>query len=406
MIRSLSALAGALALTCGCMAAEGDVPQVPDLRSSLVRVLVVPRLLSGALSAEDAMLVKAPSSRVRPLEIRWLVDNGAVVASGDLLFQFDNSQLTQNLEQRQVDVTRALTAMVAARSQAGTQIARARFTLRQREADREKARIDADIPEGLKSELEYEKLQLELDRARLEVEAARSALDTEAQKAEAEVGIRSLELEKERADLERAERGIEVLEVLAPRGGVVLLAENRREDRLWQEGDAAHTGDGLARIPDLGSMVVRARLFDVDDGLIAEGQPARVTLDAFPGSVFDGRVRRIEKVAIQGRRGSTTRSFGVLIDLSEVDLERMRPGMSARVEIDTRVEAGPGSAGLLVVPRESLLFRAGEPARVLLESGRWVVVEVGTCGPLRCVVESADLGPDESLGRWVEGGDV
>ena len=48
-----------------------------------------------------------------------------------------------------------------------------------------------------------------------------------------------------------------------------------------------------ARLPDMDTLFVRARLFDVDDGRLKAGQHVRARLDAFPDKVYGGRVREV-----------------------------------------------------------------------------------------------------------------
>jgi hypothetical protein len=162
-------------------------------------------------------------------------------------------------------------------------------------------------------------------------------------------------------------------------------------------------------------MIVRARLFDVDDGVIEPGAPAAVILDAFPELVVGARIRHVDPMALERDSGSTTRIFWVTVDLLELDAERMRPGMSAKIVVERRAAGGgerrsdggtrPDAAvDPLVVPRSSLDLADPAKPRVLLASGSWRDVALGPCDPLRCVVE-AGVEEGERLGRAGAGED-
>ncbi len=157
-----------------------------------------------------------------------------------------------------------------------------------------------------------------------------------------------------------------------------------------------YPGARVATLPDLGTLVVRARLFDVDDGLIEPGAPAAVILDPFPDTVIAARIRHVDPMALQWEKKSSSRIFWVTVDLDTLDLERMRPGMSAKVIVgrsesdrDTpRHEASRDAVDPLVAPRSSLDLADPERPRLLLADGSWSEVKLGPCDPLRCVIEA------------------
>ena len=354
-------------------------------------------ILTGELAAEHAVEITAPDVGVRPLEIRWLVENGTPVDAGGPLFHFDNSQLAQSLEDRQVAVTQALTDLVSTRSSSGSGIAEAQFVLEQARAELEKARIDAAIPPDLKSDAEYQELKMALERATIQASGAERELAAKQGASDAEIEIRVLALLRSRSELRQAESGIASLGLMAPRAGVALLGRSSREGRLWEESDLVWPGERLARLPDLETMIVRARLFDVDDGLIQPGLQAVVTLDAYPEIEYAGSIRQIDQRAFQRERDSTTRVFWVTVALETLDPSKMRPGMSVKVVIERPLPAESDGANLLIVPRESIRWEEGR-ARVLLANGSWESVEILDCGPRFCVVP-AGLEPGTELGR-------
>jgi hypothetical protein len=140
--------------------------------------------------------------------------------------------------------------------------------------------------------------------------------------------------------------------------------------------------------------VVRARLFDVDDGAIEPGSTATVTLDPHPERSYQGTIRRVDAIAFQRERDSSTRVFWVVVDLDGIDPRAMRPGMSARVRVERRM----GDGEVVVVPRESVDLTDLAAPRALLADGSWREIELGSCAPLECaVVAGIDAGV--SLGR-------
>jgi len=108
---------------------------------------------------------------------------------------------------------------------------------------------------------------------------------------------------------------------------------------------------------------------------------ALCTLDAFPSESFHGRVVDVSAVAQEAPRQPLLRSFPVRIQLDRLDLEKMRPGMSVRVEV-----LGPAVRGALLVPRAGLDLSAERP-RARLAAGGFREVRLGPCDSSFCVVE-------------------
>ena len=86
-------------------------------------------------------------------------------------------------------------------------------------------------------------------------------------------------------------------------------------------------------------------------------------------------------MADQRGRYSLRRFFDVTAVLDEVDVERMRPGMSVKLLVEE-----PPIADVLLVPRAALVWDGGEP-RALEADGTAVRLELGPCNAHHCVVE-------------------
>lgn len=344
--------------------------------------LEVRMLLTGELRAEDAVLLIAPNVNVWSLQIRWLAEDGAEVAAGDLVVEFDNSQLASNLEELRIRAIEASTRLIRLQASTASEEAQALFELEQSCGQAEKARLEADAAK-LKAPIEHQRRLLKLRRIELELEQAESKLEAERRANRAEIEIQRIALETARAEFERAEDGIDKLALETSRDSILIFDENPRENRSFQVGDTLWPGQTVARLPDLDTMIVEARLFDVDDGRIAPGMAVRATLDAFPARIFSGRVREIDPFAKESGRLSLRRFFRTLIDLDHADLERMRPGISVKVEIEHSYR------DRLLARRDRLDWSDGT-ARVRLDDGRWACVDLRLCSAVACALQEEE----------------
>lgn len=385
----------------GCGGVEDRDPPVTSSRVLPLRVTegtLEPRLLlTGELVAEKAVEIYAPDVSVRPLEIRWLAEDGAEVRAGDPLVELDTGSILAQLEDLRLAQEQAEQKLAVTEAQVAAEILRAELALSAAEAKVEGARIDASVPSDLQPETEYEEHRLALHKAELDLGSARADIATKRGVGRADTDLGHLELERAREELHRAEEDVERMTVRAPEDGVLLLGLNDGEGRRWQVGDQVWPGLALARLPDARSLRVEARLSDVDDGRLAAGMKAVVVPDALPDLRLEARVRSVEGVAQIRGAGSASRAFRVILELADRGPEggetaALRPGMSVRAEV--RLPAGDP---LPLVPRSSLVLAGGQ-VRVVLAGGEERVVELAGCDLWSCAVRRG-VEPGEAFGR-------
>lgn len=344
-------------------------------------------LLTGELQAvrsDDIVVPRTPSWQ---LQIRWMEKDGSFVKRGQKVLEFDNSSFTGQIEEKRLAFSEAENALAQERAQAAATEAEHRYELEQRKTDLKKAEIEAAVPAELRSGRDYQEKQLALHRARVEHEKAGDTLKSVRAAAREELAVRRIELDKAKREIRTAESAIGALTLAAPRDGILVVNEHPWEGRKFQLGDSAYVGLAVMSIPDLSAMQVEAHLMDVDDAKVAPGMATISTLDTYPELQFPGVVKEISPIAQELGTRSQRRAFRVLVTLENADPERMRPGMSVKVEIDR----GATPAALLI-PRAGLDLTR-DPPRALLEDGGEVEVKLGACGALDCVLlEGLDEG--------------
>ncbi|HSG41045.1 MAG TPA: efflux RND transporter periplasmic adaptor subunit [Thermoanaerobaculia bacterium] len=339
-------------------------------------------LLSGELAAERGDPLTVPRTEVWQLQIRWMAEDGSRVKAGDPVVEFDNSQFASALEEKRLTASNAGSDLDRVQAEARTAAAQQQFEVDKARSELKKARIAAEIPKDLLSQVEYQNRQIALKRAESALVKAEEELVARKKASTSDVQVQKISLEKSQRQIRNAEESIAALTLRAPRNGMVLTGDHPWEGRKLQEGDTVWVGMTVASLPDLDSMIVEASLSDVDDGRIAPGMPVICSLDAFPDRTFRGRVVDISPVARESRRSPLLRAFPVRIALEQSDPQRMRPGMSVRVEV-----LGRERKNALLVPRAALDL-SGDKARALLAGGGAADVRLGPCGAQECVVES------------------
>jgi HlyD family secretion protein len=364
-------------------AAAGAAPTSLTVRRGTLQARL---LLTGELKATRAVSLVTPSTPSFEVQVTWLAEDGAVVAAGDPVAQFDNSNFSTEIEQKRSEVATATADLARLTADGRAQVADKSYAVEQKQRDLEKARIEAAVPAELLPPHDYQDLQLKYQTATAELAKAQQDVAAARRGATADVAVQTVTLDKARRELAAAELGLRGMTVRAPQGGTLLIADHPYEGHKIQVGDRLIPGVTVATLPDLSSLAVEAALSDVDDGQVVPGLSATCYLDAFPDAPHAGRVVAVAGVARESGRTALLRYLPVRVELapwSAAQLARLRPGMSVRVELDTARSASVPTSALLA-PRAGLDL-AASPPQARLAGGGQTVVRLGDCDAFWCV---------------------
>lgn len=214
---------------------------------------------------------------------------------------------TPELDQARAGVDQALAGIIqasAAVSQTEAALTSAQAGLRAEEARLELMRAGARAEQLAAAEAQVAAAQAQAEAAHGQVAAARAA-----------VAVVDEQLAR--------------MTIHAPAGGVVL-------SRAIEPGEVALPGGALLVLGDLEHLTVTVYLPEDRYGAIQVGQRAQVTVDSFPGRVFDGTVQRIaDRGEYTPRNVQTPAGRRVVVYAVEVAVENpngeLKPGMPADV---------------------------------------------------------------------------
>ncbi|MDE1900998.1 MAG: efflux RND transporter periplasmic adaptor subunit [Alphaproteobacteria bacterium] len=157
--------------------------------------------------------------------------------------------------------------------------------------------------------------------------------------------------EEEIQRLQRDKTASNSIAIRAPADGTVM-------EKTAIEGMKFSAGDTLYRLADLGNVWVVANVFEHDLSSIVVGQPVKVTIHAYEGKFFEGKVE-----FIYPDLNKDTRAAKVRIELPNAD-ELFRKDMFVDATIDVKetdhVLAVPVSAVLNSGKRQSVLVDLGD----------------------------------------------
>ncbi|HEX8253678.1 MAG TPA: efflux RND transporter periplasmic adaptor subunit [Thermoanaerobaculia bacterium] len=136
--------------------------------------------------------------------------------------------------------------------------------------------------------------------------------------------------------------------IVAPMDGVVLTKDVEIGESITSGVSSFNAGTVLFTVADTSRMIVKAGVNEVDIGKIRVAMPVRITLDAYPKVVFNGKIDRIAPAV---RVDDKVRVFDVEIRLDSQGRE-LRSGMTSNIEV-----IGEKKEKVLTVPVESVFKR-------------------------------------------------
>jgi Cu(I)/Ag(I) efflux system membrane fusion protein len=128
-------------------------------------------------------------------------------------------------------------------------------------------------------------------------------------------------------------------------------------DKVAVEGMHFQPGDSLFRIVDTSNMWVMAEVYEQDLAFVKVGDAAKVTINAWPGQPFDGKITFIYPSV-----GKESRTARLRIEIANPD-GRLRADMAATAEIKS-----PLDGNRVAVP-DSAVIDSGQRQVVLVERG-------------------------------------
>ncbi|MDG2305457.1 MAG: efflux RND transporter periplasmic adaptor subunit [Candidatus Binatia bacterium] len=169
--------------------------------------------------------------------------------------------------------------------------------------------------------------------------------------------------ESTRTALGRVDEQLAKTQITTPIAGFLVLQDIPLENgkRRPQVGDSVWSGVPIATVPDLSKMQLTAFVREVDLHRVSVGMAADVAIEAYPDLRLEGRIGHIGSLA-ENVVDSPWKFFPVTLTLATTD-DRLRPGMSARVEFELA-----RSEDVVRVPADAI-FTRGDRRVVYIRHG-------------------------------------
>jgi RND family efflux transporter MFP subunit len=171
--------------------------------------------------------------------------------------------------------------------------------------------------------------------------------------------VTAAEYERDRATLESAEATLDQLRTRLGFARIVSPIDGVVTERRVQAGDVVGTQARLFTVADLGTLVARLQVSELDVPFLEVGAPVAVSVDALGGARVDGRIRRVFPAV-----DSASRLVPVEVAFTGSATRSLRPGNTIRAtfSLDSRSDA-------LVVPTRALVGAGAARSVFLVRDG-------------------------------------
>jgi cobalt-zinc-cadmium efflux system membrane fusion protein len=326
---------------CAACKRAADVPanasspqqSAPSAQSQAIETeTVAPQSIAGAILATGKILV--PEDRmanIGPVHegrlVRLYAGQGSNVKKGQKLADLESA----DIDQAEADYLKALADYENARRTSVAEVKLAQATY-----DRTRMLYEKTITAGKNLQAAEHDLEVAKASAESSVAGTRAAL-TAARRHLLILGLKESDI-----DALASKPGLAaVFSLTSPIAGIVV-------ERNATIGATVGTDANLFKIIDISSVWIDANVFEKDLERVRRGQEVKVSVPAFPGSSFSGRVILIASVV-----DPETRSVKVRTEVPNRD-GKLKPDMFANVEIITDVHRTAIS-----IPQSALLNEGG-----------------------------------------------
>lgn len=258
---------------------QADKAQKSDI-SSIVTAngRIVPRTAVKISAYVPAKIIQLP------------VEEGDVVEKGELLVQLDDTQYKAAVNQAKAQLSSAKASLEQARL----------VYKRQKELFEKK----------LSSEEQYDIAETELDLAKARHEQTVAALD-------------------------ETKYNLSKTTITSPMDGII-TSLNAEVGEIVMIGTMNNPGTVIMTISDMSEIESEVEVDETDIAVVKIGQEAEIKIDAFPDTVFKGKVTEIGHSARISGLGTQDQVTNFLVKVVLLDdVPKIRPGMSASVDITT-----------------------------------------------------------------------
>ncbi len=332
---------------------------------------------SGQLEAKSSVKIMIPEAltnnnvRIWEIKITDLIEEGAVVDSGDYVGTLDHSAVDAELVVAREEMEQTMNEFEDAQMDSNLNLSNIRDQIINAEESVEEMQI-------ILSESVYEspsiirKAEMDLEKARRNLEQQKRNFIMSQMQMTTRVDRRKVYLKQKQQRVNDLEKAYESLNIKAPKPGMVIYEKDRFGTKIQVGSTVSRWSPTIAILPDLSSMNSKTYVNEIDISKIKLGQKAKLGIDAFPEKELSGEVISVANIG-QPLPKSDAKVFEVIVRVFGSDKD-LKPAMTTSNIIQTGI-----FRDTLFVPSDAV-FSNDSMQYVYLNTGRIVrqIVDLGS----------------------------
>lgn len=293
-----------------------------------------------------------------------IIPEGRNVKKGEVLLMFDAQRVNEDLMRFQNELDQATKELEKTTAQISLERQELTAKLAEAENNFEKLKLKQRVSSDVEASRNIELDQLGVEQARREVEALKERIEWHKKSSDAIQNIIASRKARAENKVAQINQGRENFQAKADRDGVVVY-KTKWNGEKFQVGENVWSGQPIIDIPDLKTIRAEAFVPEVDIGKIKLDQRAEITIDAFPGKAYTGKVKKMDTLVRQKAWDIQNKILSVEVELDQLDTNLMRPAMG----IKTKIETGALTDCLFVPLKAVKTTEAGAQVKVRTETG-------------------------------------
>ncbi|MEJ2003468.1 MAG: efflux RND transporter periplasmic adaptor subunit [Cyclobacteriaceae bacterium] len=289
---------------------------------------------SGELEARNSVKILGPSGLrsvgIWRVEIRDIVDEGTKVKKGDYVAQLDQTEILSRIESSDIEVQQSLSEYTQVQLDTALELRQARDELIN-------LKFAVEEREIILSQSQYEppatikQAEINLDKAKRAYQQALQNYELQEKRAAARMSEASADLREDQVELNRLQALLSQFRIKAPQDGMVTYKRGRNGQKQGVGSTLEPWDPTVATLPDLGRMMSKTYVNEVDIRSVQKGQQVEMGLDAYPEKKLTGTVIDVANIGEQ-RPNSDAKVFMVNVEVNETDTT-LRPSMTTSNKI-------------------------------------------------------------------------
>ncbi|MGD9555645.1 MAG: efflux RND transporter periplasmic adaptor subunit [Mangrovibacterium sp.] len=284
---------------------------------------------SGQIESENKLNINVPeklndrSLRIWRLKITELVEEGTYVDSGDFVARLDPDAVQEQIKSAQDELDKAYSDLQDAKIDSNLNLSNQRDMITNASLDLEEKKII--VKESVyESPSIRKKAEMDYDKAVRKHEQEKKAYQLKTRQEENKVSRQNINYRQISERFDGLNELYRSLTITAPKSGIVTYIKYP-----WgaiKVGTEVGGGGAVATIPDMGNLISRTFINEIDISKVKEGQQVKVGIDAFPEKKMEGEVATIANIG-QSMPNSDARVFEVKIRIFGKDGD-LKPAMT------------------------------------------------------------------------------